>query len=754
MKKICLLLALIFALTCLPALAAEGDAIVGRSEEDMVGFTYCFGVGDTLYLVSYMDIATYHLGDADLTRYEFDLPQSNEESYSYDVATLPFAEGGKLYALNLVTKYEENAEFEGAKLMELELRDDGVAYFTEVCDVDWSDMVEYYEDSSYPIRPDNILGAGGKAFIRYYDLQGDYRMVSMDLASGKLSQIDGMDAAYMVAPYGEDALLVELFDYNVGDVARLAVYTPADNSLQMLSEIAVENYSPLMGLAYDPAGDTVYCIKGGEICPVDLQAGEIGAGVTDMPLDVYGSAPGVVLEGGFYAYAGDGAVIRNLDPAQKAQTRIKINDSYWNDSVSTAYYRFANAHGDISVVLSREYSESANIIESMMNRDSSVDIYLLSTSSSAFEALYNRGYLMELDGSAAVRGLADRMYPTLRESLSSNGHLVALPVALNGWTMGINERALEQLGLTMADVPDNWSDFLDFLAGLAGRLGDESGVSLYYSGYTAADARYDLMVNIFEDYHRYFSASDPAAGYNTDLLRGLLEKLEDIDFVALGCAEEEAYEDDENIDYLDYSSDIVLLQTGTGCSIGNFYSEFTPILMKVEAGAPERLVLETTVAIVNPYTQNPDAALAFMDELANDLSTATLYCLDPALNEPIRGDVNQETLNEMQMEADMLRQEYEKASAADKQALEPQLNEVEDTLEYFDTYLWEVSPRELEWYRAHDDSIVTAGFNWLYAEEGGEALDLMEQYRGGQIGVREMLEGIDNKVRMMMLEGN
>lgn len=52
MKKICILLALILALACVPAFAAEGDAILGLSNESTLSFNYCFSIGDTLYLVS------------------------------------------------------------------------------------------------------------------------------------------------------------------------------------------------------------------------------------------------------------------------------------------------------------------------------------------------------------------------------------------------------------------------------------------------------------------------------------------------------------------------------------------------------------------------------------------------------------------------------------------------------------------------------------------------------------------------------
>ncbi len=753
MKKLCLLLALVMALCCVPAMAAEGDAILGHNDDNTLYFNYSFTVGDTLYMVAYGSLYSYRLGDADLVEYTYDIPESQDEEVSYDVSTMPFASGDSLYALNLTTRYSENTEFDGAKLVSLTLGEDGMVHFEDVCDVDWSDLVEYYDNNSYPVRPENILGAAGKAFIRYYDPQGDYKLSTIDLSTGDVEEVSELKDAYSMTPYRDGALLVEQYNYEKPDTARLMIYDPADESIQTLAEITVDEHSPLNGLAYDAGSDTVYCTKGGEICPVDLAAGKVGEGVTDMPLDVYGASTAFVLEGGYYAYCSEGAVIRNLDPAQKAKTRLKINDGSWSDSVSKAYYRFVNTHGDVGVVLSRDYNESVNLIEKMMNRDDSIDVYVMSAATTVYDALYNRGYLMELDGSQKAMELAERMYPALRECLSVDGHLVALPVVLNSSTLGINAKALEALGLSMADVPEDWGDFLDFLAGLPDKL-DGAKVKLFYSGYDADDARSDLFNSIFEDYSRYINANDPAMGYNTELLRGLLAKLEQIDFVALGCAE--SSEDEENQGgYIEYSDDeLVLLQTSIGCSIGNFYSDYTPVLMRVDPDVPANLVLDATVAFVNPFTKNPEAAMEFIDELTDNLTSATRYCVDPSLSEPIRGQWNEEYLADTQKMLDDLRADLATAEPADRQMIEESIRDMEENLEYFDTYGWDVSPREIEWYRAHAENLSLAKVNWLYSDDSGEAWELMNQYREGQISGPDMLAAIDKKVQMMLLEGN
>ena len=755
MKKIIsILIILAMALCAVPALAAEGDAILGREEDSTtIYFSHAFPMGDTIYLASGgTTIYSFRIGDPDLTELEIELPENEESSVSEEL--IPFADGETFYALDLMTTYEEeHTKFNGAAICRL--TQNGETLVPEkIADVDWGDLVEYYDEDSYATRPDFIFGMNGKAFLRAYDSSGDYQVYTINLDSGEMEQLSDLRDTFSMTYYRDGALLIEQYNYEQPDKVRLLVYDPADESIQPLCELEVAEYSPLNGLAYDARTDAIYCALGGEICPVDLQEGKVGEGVTDMPLEIYSGTVAFVTESGYYVVCADGACVRNLDPGQRAEVRLKINDSGWNECVNTAYYRFSNAHGDVSTVLSRDWNEAQNLLENMMNRDDSIDIYVLNVSSTIYDALYKRGYLMELDSSEKLGKLAESMYPDIRDALCSNGRLVAIPVDFSSWTLGVNEAALEKLGLSIADVPDNWVDFLDFLVSLEEPL-KNSKMHLFYSGYTDRDARNDLFNAIFEDYQRYVTAVNPSMGYNTDLLRGLLTKLEQIDFRALGLPE--ASEDEEEggmVAYDEYGEDSTLMQSSVGCTIGNFYSGFTPILMGLDANTPMPLVLRTEVAVVNPFTKHPEQAIAFMEELADSLSTPARYCMDPSLNEPIRGEQNAESLADAQQWLDEAKADLEGAEEADRQMLEESVAQAQENLDYWDKYGWEVSQRDLDWYRGHDDSIALAGVEWLYADESGEAWELISQYMQRSIPLDEMLSGIDRKVQMMLLEGN
>lgn len=760
MKRLVILLALLLAVACVPAFAAEGDRILGRDGETSIYFSRAFESDGVLYLPDGGSrLYTWSVGDAELTEYTFDLVDESRKT-AYDVSVVPFACDGRLYAITLTTTYDEHTEFEGAALNEITLRPDGTIGLEALMDVEWDDLLEYYDQDVYASQPSDIVAAGGKAYLLHYDSQYENVVSVLNLKNGRMKEVDELADAFALVPYRDGKLLAEKYSYTRSSEASLLVYDPEEDSAQLLAELKIDDYSPLKGLAYDAGTDTVYCLKSGEVCPVDIGSGEVLVGVTDMPLESYGASAGCVLEGGWYVYASDGAAIRNLDPGQRADVRMKIVDDNYTGAVTDAYTRFANAHGDVSLVLSRDYSDATNLVSNMMNRDDSVDIYTLYTSNASYDALFNRGYMMELDGVGEIEALAEGMYPSLRECLSRDGHMVALPLDAYAWCFSANEKALEALGMTLEDVPDNWWDFLDFLPSLEKPLAENKSVRLGYDGVSASDMRNQLFYAIFDDYQRYVNVVDPNLGYDTELLRGLLHKLEGIDFIALGCAED-ADEDDMNgmgrtvTIGPDAESVMMLFDTYCPCSVGTNYSDGTPIQMGLDADKRCPLVLEAVVAFVNPYTKHPELAMEFMAEIARNLPNTVRYDISPDLSEPIRGAMYEQSMEEVRQELEKLRLELESAEPAEVQMLEDEIKTAEENLAYWEEKGWEISGESVEWYRAHAEAgVVVAPVNWLYADDSGEAWELMSQYRDGSISAEEMLRNIDRKVQMMMMEGN
>ena len=175
-------------------------------------------------------------------------------------------------------------------------------------------------------------------------------------------------------------------------------------------------------------------------------------------------------------------ILRNTDPNARQAINLHVMDYTYQNSLDSAYYDFTATRGDVSVVISR-YGTSKDVLQSMMNQDAAFDIYCMQVSDSAFSALYNRGYLAELDASEKITAYVNSLYPNAANAVKKDGHIVAVPLYVYGNTMGINIKAFEKLGYTKDQLPKTWKEFMDLLDELPSKI-EGSGVVVYMPWYS------------------------------------------------------------------------------------------------------------------------------------------------------------------------------------------------------------------------------------------------------------------------------
>ena len=749
-KALALLCALLMLMAPLSALAAEGDAVIAR--EDQTYIQNIFVDGDTLYLQG-DQLYTYHIGDEDMVPHELQLDLSAfcEDGMGYDHSGVLFADGGQIYAFYFLMRYEEDsAQVEGAVFGRIAINDDGTASLTDARLVEWpEELVEHYDGNAYPVTPQNLFASDGVLYFFAYTGMDD-QVFALEWESMKLTALGGYEISALL-PYTDGKALLYTDDYSAGKMG-FSIYDPADGSAQKLSEVDRGEGNGLEGLASNPQTGEVFCVKGGEICPVDVQTCTVGESAADMPLTVYSNQSGIMM-GDYYVYRGnEGVVIRNTKPGERPTKRLKIYDGNWVDGVMDAYFDFTNIHGDVSVSVSRDYNDQNTLVEDMMNRLGNVDVYVLDVRYGSYAALLQRGFLAELDGSEVLTEMVSGLYPSILDWITRDGRLVAVPVEGYCWTMGVNEQALKRLGLTIEDVPTNWSDYLDFLSDVLPQyMTPDCGVELFYSGMTESDARWQLFGQIFTTYLNYVDATMDVPKYDTELMRTLMEKLERIDFGALGLAP-----DDENdaTTVIGWSDDGQLFDPSMGMSFGNYYSSYTPLNMALDANTPAVLSMDLTVAFVNPFSEEPELAVEFLEKLVRNLGEETWYNFRPDLTEPIRREDGSDYVKYAQEYYDEVKKQYDEAEPADRQAMEDVLADAERWLSQAEHDSWLVGAEQIEWFRANDDYLTVVGDNWLYSDSSGEAYELMQQYADGRIDARQFLQSVEKKARMMQLEGN
>lgn len=598
------------------------------------------------------------------------------------------------------------------------------------------------------------LAVGDAALLVVDGEMGARQLLRLDLGDGSTAPPQcEIGAVYALAPYTDERALICAGWQDGG--FRFLAYDPAADSADVLGETDAWSGA----LACDPATGAAYCARDGAVCPLDLATGAMGEAVATAPSSSSTSASAWILPSGRFAFAHMDACARvGLENDLSAMRRLTVLDESYTACLDEAYYAFAGAHGDAAVTL--VHGDTGDLLDSMLSRDASVDIYVLPTSSEAFAAARARGYMADLSQSPALAELAQRLYPGVRDGLSSDGAFAALPLDAYFWQMRVNEDVLAKLGRTLEDVPRNWSDFVDFLLEIQADFPQDGSVTLMDSFTSAADAREALFYDIFGAYQRLL-AEDPDAA-DAETMTGILEQLEQVDFARMG----QPASDDAggtmaaaagavsvSADAARHDAESVLLTMNSGCTLAAIDdAEGVPLVMSLTAQTPARLEMECYAAFVNPYSEDMALALAFMEELAQRLPPEVSYAVCADLTEPVPDPDYERRLADAQAELERARQAAAAADPIDRQALEDTAARIERYVQSVQSEKDLISAAEIAWLREHAGGLAVKGPNSLYAEGAGDAYELVRQYSDGGIDAAQLMNAVDGMVRMMLAE--
>ena len=756
-KWICLaLMAALCLFAC--AHAAEGDRNFARGADIFRELSdYPRGgcvAGDALYLHGYSHIFSYHTGDDDLAAAAYTLPSAGENE-ARELVRL-FANGDALCALVSVVRLEEGAYGPvRLEIAEVEI-DGGEARFSELAEAGVEGLaVSYGGDSSELATISGAVCAGGRLFLHVSGDSENGRIYALNLDGG---EGDFLDAEHVrgVSVWEDDCLLIETYDYG-SQRLEFWIYDPATDSLTEACAPAQTDSAPT-GIAYSRETGRLFYMKDGYVmAATDFDFGGAQP-VAEMFVRYSYEAESMLLDGDYYVCCGyyDGTNIRSTAPEALPGTLLTVQSAGVNDVQMNAYYDFNASHDGAAVVLKEDYREDSAIIEAMMGRDSSVDVYILSVGTEAFDALYRRGYMVELDAeeiAAAVEG----MYPAIRDALTREGKIIAVPAMLYGWTLGLDYEGFERIGIPRERIPTDWSGFLDLLPELPALLPEDGSVRLFADYYTQRQVRMELVNGILESWHRYLNAAGEEVHYDVPELRDALEKVMALDLEAMGLPAGDEDDPYVMITVVGGGGDrtYTLINPDAGCTIGSRSGNSEPALLSVIPGKASPVPLGLTVAVVNPFSENADLAQEYLAALYRNLDIYTLYNLSARLNEPVRNRYYRQNVDNVQADIESARGELAAADPVDAPMWEERIALLEEQLETIEEYGWDISPEEIAWYRAHDSELFVSRYNYVnVAYESGEFSDLVQQFLAGRVDADAFLQELDRRVRMKAREEN
>lgn len=760
-----LLTALVVCLTALPALANLGETMVYRAEDNS---------GFYISSIAYLDPLIY-MFDYDVVYRVWSPETGVSENLEIDRRSIEDAVGGNerievsrifggdgaLYAVLVKYETEERNNgdydytanyFDSAYLCPIDMSGEMFAFAPEDewIELDWDDMVESWDDNEYAREVSRAVAVDGYMYFTTYGDTGTI-LGKFDIETGDGEFFDEVNIESMcVAP---DNIFILDSTYDDNGVSCMLKKLDADTEEFVdVCAMPVDGYNVPCNLAFDTENNALYYVLNGELFRMPDLDPEQTESIAAIQIEQWSDLPAYITSDGSYL-AGNTQklVLKSTDANLRAETTLTVFSNY-NNQLENAYYPFAAAHNDVDVVLKQ--SGTNDILQAMLNRDDSIDIYIGYVSDSAYSTLFNRGYLAELDPDSKAAEISKSLYPSLQKLITKDDHVYSVPI--EGWSgmcFSYNKNAIAELGLTEDDMPKSWPEFLAFLQRAEEFREINENITLFEGYQTGYDARYQVFNSLMSNYTLYINNGYGEMSYDTELLRGLLAEFEKIDFDNMGLIE--SYDDgwEDSMEAMGDRNYVFANYADVSCNVYNLESELVTMPLSIDGVAQPTIPMDLTVVFINPFSKNQELAKEYLDYAVELMSKSVLTNLCPDMNEPIRNDYYEENVKWYEEYIDGIKQSIETADEEDLPDWQVQLEEAEANYEEYKTkWMWDANEESIANYRKYGQYLVTNTGLGLDNDGLQEYYNQFQQYMDGAIDYETMLKNIDKKIKMMLQE--
>ena len=744
------MLALCLLALGVPAMAASGSVPLFTLPEDpadiLIGFADDPQQGK-IYALGYERLYTMNADGSEVRAWEIAPYDLGEDSADSDFAISGvFCWDGAFYALAAGAVYS-------ADQSEVEIRDFGLhaLNFDEeagtvrlelALPMDGEALVQEVDGYAFFSLPLQMIQTDDRLYSMEY-MAGGMQLISLDPAAGSVELREISDSTQGLLPYKEGKLLT--VSGECADAMRLvvSVLDPETGDLEELFALDLDaNVYPHF-YAYDAQNDAFYCGTNSELL---RRTGAEGALVAVATNPVPYANCGSFTPDGDLLLADYEAIWRvNTDPEERPETRLVVQSNY-DSSLEAARAPFQQAHPEVEVVLSQSAGDMAQAVPA---QTATPDIYTLSVDSSEYSAAFEHGYMAELTDSEILADFAAAVYPAIQEVIQKDGELYGLPLSVHGRTrISCDPATFEKLGIP-EDIPTSWMELFQLLQRLPEMLKDAPEVNVFESYMTQSNARQTLFSALMDSYMLYISQPENEFSFDTPLFRELMAAFEAVDFEALGLPEE--YEDDL---YATVDEANTLFYGYGSFDPHVSGTQYQTLYLALDEGMEPMVSTMVEVAFVNPFSPNRDLAVEYLERAAEQVDAFTRITMMPGENEPVPNSRYEEGLKNYDEQIASLEAQLENAEEVDKQALEAALKEAKDSRESYEKdSRYSASEESIAAYREAAQYMTVGTYMGMDSQTSSEYYEQRNQYLHGAITLDEFIRNIDQKLRMIVREG-
>ncbi len=654
-----------------------------------------------------------------------------------------------------------------------EISEQGIAW-SDV-QLDMKDMVylpENQQENAYPRSVWQGFIDGGKLYILRdnYSDNSDYNMRSIvvcwDLATGAQTTLP-VKSMQNIVPYKPGQALGLSMGYDEKDNKQFALLSVLDLTTGATTDLTMqmpETSYNLGGLAYDGATDSIYYLYQGQVwCST---ASAPFAAVAYLTTDyVNENASAWTLPGGFYAVYNNGLYVRNVDPQHMSARALRIQGG-WGDRT---FSLFTEKYPDVPVLLIEGgNTDSEGIANAIKTGDQNVDVFVTSVYD-GLTKLIEKGYAADLSASKVLTDDVNSMYPAIKDVLTNEaGKVMAYPREFNISPWGVDKALWEEQG--MGDLPTTYGQLLDAMIAWQEKTPADEQEIVVLAHINEKRQFIDMLVSA---YIRQYETPDQPIDFESPVLRELLEKVEQLefreyDYATMTEADWEEYSEWSNRPAMisPYGGQGMFYDPDTTKYIssdpenkrGNYDSYENMLPLVFEEGQEPKINATLIVYVINPASPNIDLAMQYLEFAATDGAENYLkYAVHPDMNTPVEQKDFAAQVKSMQEWRARNEEEMKNASPADQRSYQDSLDYIDRWLAEQDKNKWELSEAAINNYRSiaqHMDLAPNSMYRYSSANNPMEEISTLEdRMASGEITLDAFLKELNNKLKMMFLEG-
>lgn len=762
MKKIALILAaLLLCLSIVSAGAENMSLLLPSTDNSYIDMVSACTVGDSAYflavdsgiaclyrwqpgmekeevMIADVDLATNLLNMSETEISEFGADSQTERIRAFSIL---FSDGERLLNLDIFSGQVFSVALENNEQV-----------YTDVVTLQSTDLfLHKSEDYVYFPGVSGIACAGGKLIVHIQDWTDDgsedTRLVVVDLTTGEVTRSSiPFVKALCSGPDGQAVIVTRddvtaWHDDGTMDMPVVSLYDPAADTTRPVGEMSIDYLYGAVG--YSAQYNAMMYVYNNRIMGYSLSDGT--AKQYGFVIDSgYSRCNLLTLADSLIIPGWSGALVRTISGDFSSDRYLNMYAA-WGDEGRAL---FSKRNPDIPVYDSEAYFDSIEALnQAMVAGEDALDILCMDVSYSSFLTMRDKGYCADLSGYPDLVAAVERMYPQFKEIVTAkDGTLRAIPVSANSYGWYVNTLVMEQMELTMDDIPTNFVDLCSFISDFNdNRADDLDEVTLFPYFSNVKEYLFSLAL---DDYMGWCMAHGRDITFNTPEFRAVMTAIEGLHT--------------DRLKYSDWEHDVYysgLFEVGNAV-VGYFGIDPTYRLLPLTLTSDTDFVtgVDLRVMFVNPRSKNLDLAMEMLQCELEGMPATNQHTLFTDVIEPVENPYYEQNL---QMERDYLEQLRETLANADeseKQEIQVMIDNAQSFIDrYADTWRYDISPENIDHYLNHlVPCMYVAEPTFLRTpdEASSEMTSLVNRYTDGQISLDQFIREMDNKMFMIRMENN